>query len=654
MKKISQRLLPAAALVLCMSALGLTPARAQEDKSGARPAPPSNAATPAAAPGPQKFVKEGVEIEFTVEPVASAEGKSELLAGQDAIVRFRVRDTATRTPLSGVRPSAWVSRRGTPAPPDAAQCRERVNSYMQGSLRARPDVDLNAYYVLALNEEPNISVIDPLLGFGGSKLVTLVFLKGAGADWALTPDRARLYVSMPLVNQVAVIDATTWKVVTNLDTGERPTRVALQPDGKYLWVTNDGGAQGGVTVIDAGAMKVAARIQTGAGAHELAFADDSATAFVTNRDDGTLSVVDVRKLAKVRDVKTGAPASALAFSPLSKALYVANGADGTISVVDSRSHELVTRIAAQPGLQTVRFAPGGRWGFVPNEARSVVHVFDASTNRLAHTIAVGSAPDQVAFSDTFAYVRSLGTEEVTAIRLNTMGKEPDMIKLPGGQQPPGASRAALSRVDAFVPAPEVGSMLLANPADKMIYYYSEGMAAPMGNFQNYKREMRAVKVVDRSLREESLGVYSTTMRLPKDGTYDVSFLLDSPRVLHCFEAAAKPNPALKQEQKAGLQIEYLNKELSPRVGENYKIRFKLKDAVTGQPKGELTDVRVLFFLSPGVWQKRELAKHVGDGVYELEVNVPQQGLYMVFVESQSQGVQFRELPYLTLQTAAAP
>ena len=26
-------------------------------------------------------------------------------------------------------------------------------------------------------------------------------------------------------------------------------------------------------------------------------------------------------------------------------------------------------------------------------------------------------------------------------------------------------------------------MLITNPADRMIYYYSEGMAAPMGNFK---------------------------------------------------------------------------------------------------------------------------------------------------------------------------
>ncbi|HWS88066.1 MAG TPA: hypothetical protein VN282_13935 [Pyrinomonadaceae bacterium] len=41
-----------------------------------------------------------------------------------------------------------------------------------------------------------------------------------------------------------------------------------------------------------------------------------------------------------------------------------------------------------------------------------------------------------------------------------------------------------------------------------------------------------------------------------------------------------------------------------------------------------------------------------EGVYELEVNVPQDGLYMVFVESRSQGVGFRQLPHLSLQAGA--
>ena len=47
------------------------------------------------------------------------------------------------------------------------------------------------------------------------------------------------------------------------------------------------------------------------------------------------------------------------------------------------------------------------------------------------------------------------------------------------------------------------------------------------------------------------------------------------------------------------------------------------------------------------------ARSVGEGVYELDIKLPQTGMYLIFVESRSQGVSFRQLPYLTLQTTAA-
>ena len=132
-------------------------------------------------------------------------------------------------------------------------------------LRARPDVDLNSYYVLALNKSPDISVIDPLVGFGGSKLLTLVMLKSPGEDWLLTREGEKLFVTLPLVNQVAVINTRNWFVETYIDTGDKPTRIIVQPDQQYVWVANEGG----VTIIDRANLKVAAKIQTGAGRHDI-------------------------------------------------------------------------------------------------------------------------------------------------------------------------------------------------------------------------------------------------------------------------------------------------------------------------------------------------------------------------------------------------
>ena len=584
---------------------------------------------------PQKFVKDGVEIEFTVE--------RELLAGQDAVFRFKIHDTTSKTPLSGVRPSVWVAQRERPGPPGPDQCRAKIESFLQGSLRSRPDVDLNTYYLLTLNQEPNLSVIDPLLGFGGSKLLALVLLKSPGEDWALTNDRLKLFVSMPRVNQVAVVDTTTWKVIANIDTGVKPARLALQPDEKYLWVANESG----VTVIDTATLKPVTKIATGGGTHEIAFGANNKFAFVTNRNDGTLSIISVQKLRKLEDVKTTAPASSLAYSPLSNALYVGNEADGSVAVVDTSSHKLVATIPTAPGLKTVRFAPGGRWGFVANTVDSNVYIFDASTNRLVHKQPVGEAPDQFAFTDNFAYVRSLGSDQVSAIRLSSIGKQVDVVKFPGGQNPPGAASEFAASADAFVAAPESNAMIFANPADQMIYYYTEGMAAPMGDFQNYGRVPRAVRVVDRSLREETAGVYSTTARLPKAGVYNVSVLLDSPRIVHCFEVAAKSNPAIKDDQQTAFGIEYLNRETPLTTSADYKLRFRITDVKTKRPVA-LKDVGVLVFLSPGTWQQRQIARSVGDGVYEITINVPETGVYLLFVESPSQKLRYRDLPYLTL------
>jgi len=653
--KTTNNYLPRMVLLLSMVVGNVIPALAQE-KSGTKASPAAGVDQSKVSQGPQKIERDGVEVEFSIEPIDEPGKPSEVMEAKEATVRFTIHDKATKTPLSGVKPSVWLTQRGE-GETDPKVCREKVQSFLQGSLRSRPDVDLNTYYLLALNDEANISVIDPLLGFGSSKLLTLVMLKSPGEDWAQKNTDEKLFVTMPLINQLAVVDTSTWKTVANIDTGMKPTRVRLQPDERYLWIGNDAaanpGEQSGVTVIDTTTLKVVARIATGKGHHEIEFSKDNRFAFITNQEDGTLSVLDVQKLAKIKDLKTGSSANSVTFSALGNAVYVVNEAEGTISVVDVRSQQIATRIQAKPGIKNLRFAPGGRWGFVTNTKENVVVVFDASTNRLAHTIGVEKGPDQVAFTDTFAYIRSTQSTEVSMIRLSTLSNQPDIVKFPGGQNAPADAPGEASVADVIVPAPEGNSVLVANPADRVIYYYSEGMAAPMGSFQNYRRNPRAVMVIDRSLREVTSGVYSTTTKLPKRGVYDVAFLLDSPRITHCFEAEAKPNPDVRVEKPVAFRVEYLNKDKQLRVGEDYKLRFKLVETATSKAMSDLKDVRVLTFLSSATWQKRDFARSVGDGVYELDIKVPQTGVYFVFVESRSQGVSFRQLPYLTLQTAAA-
>lgn len=600
---------------------------------------------------PQTYTREGASVEFSIEPLGLEKAETtELLAGTEARVQFTIRDANGGRPLNNLRPIAWINQREFEGPPAVKECHKQIQSFMQPGLSKSPDIDLNTYFILALNHEPNISVIDPLSGFRGSRLYSLISLPSSGEDWVMSADNKRLYISMPLVSQVAVIDTMDWRLIASMNVGANPTRVALQHDGRYLWVGNDDTEEkvSGITVIDTVTLKIATELKTGVGHHEIAFTDDDSLAFVTNKQSGTLSVVDVRKLARLPDIDIGSQPAALAFSPLSKALYVANEGDGTIVAVDGVRLTVLARIKAQVGLGTIRILPNGRFGFVIGRATDKVGIFDVSTNRLVHLVPVGPGADQIAFTRQFAYIRSTGSVFVTMIKLSELGKEAAVTRFPAGQKTPQESPAN-SLADAIVPTPEDGAVLVANPADKMIYFYTEGMAAPMGSFQNYRRDPKALLVLDKSLRENAPGVYATTVRLTGPGHYDVAFLLDSPLIVNCFDITVAENPGLPKPTAEAIKIEPFVTAKTARVGQSYNLRFRVSNSASKKPTIGLKDLGILIFLTPGIWNHRESAKAVGDGFYEASFIPPQSGVYYVYFECPSLGVHFNEVTPLTLQ-----
>ena len=577
----------------------------------------------AGTPAVQKVERDGVTVELLA---------AEARAGEDVALRFSVRaEDGTR--IAGVRPAAWIDART----PSSGTCKDKIQSFLGGTLRARPVVDLNSYYVVTLNVEPSIAVIDPLVGFGGSKLLTAVTLLSPGVDWAVTRDQRRIFVSMPLVNRIAVIDTEKWEVVKNVETAFRPARLVLDRE-ERLWVThhNERAGDPSLTVVDTQSLNVIATLATGRAPHQLIFAPDGARAFVTNGSDGTVSVIDTVKRAGVADIRTGPSPIGLAVSSLSTAVYVIDRDDGSISVLDAgrASARLSTRIAAKPGLNSIQFAPGGRWGFVTNAKENVVYILDSATAKIV-TVAtdVGKEPDQVAFTDDFAYVRAAGSDQVKMIRLAALGQDvhANIATFPAGQIPPGAAET-VSFAQAIVPAPEPKAVLVANPADRLVYYYMEGMAAPMGNFRAAKRSPKAAMVLDRSLRESEPGVFTIRTRVPAAGTYDVAFFLDAPRVVHCFDLAVKGEP---RPMPGSVTIEPILEKKPILAGEDLEVRFRLRDSGTSESHRGATDVRALAFLTPGMWQERVAVEPAEDGTYRVKLPVPQAGVYYVFLESES-------------------
>lgn len=598
-----------------------------------------------------RIVREGIAVEFAIQALGAEAGAS-LVEGKDVEIRFTLTEVATGAPMKGLYPAGWVDRRRDGVA--AVTCQKKIGFFVQGLFTARPEIDLNAWYVLTLNTTASIAVVDPLVDFSGQKLLAMVSLKSPGEDWALSGDTERLFVTLPMSDGVAVIDTTTWKVLSDIDIGPNPVRIAFQPDGKYVWVGIDvtdeiEGRTGGVTVIDAETLEIATQIRTGAGHHELAFSDDDRYVFVTNADAGTVSIIDIRSLAKVKDVESGPAPADIAYSGLARAAYVVDEASGTITVINGASHEVLTRIEAEPGIRTIAFAPGGRWGFVLNPVENTVSVIDASINRIVHSSAVGPGPDQLTFTEAYAYIRSAGSDQVSMIPLAQVGVTASlpMTLFSGGQTTP--EQASIKAVaNAIVATADRDAILIANTGDKTVYYYMEGMGAPMGSFTNFLREPKAVLVVDRSLRETAPGVYLTTLDLPSKGVYDVAFLLDTPRITHCFTVTVNVDPELRGPEGANYEIEFLLESRKVPAGKTTTLRFRVSDAATGKPKDALDDLRVLAVRAPGTWQRRIRAEPVGEGVYEVTLPVAGPGLYYIYLASRTLGKGYKELPRLVL------
>ena len=588
-------------------------------------------------------VHEGVSIVLTIEHVGPTSPQHDgLRQGDHVAFRFHISDTTSGTPVTSVYPAAWMDLRAKGEIPKYETCVKKAEMFLGGSLFSKSELDMNVYYVLTLNEDATLSVVDPLFGFGGSKLLALVELPSRGYDWALMENQDRLFVSMPESDKVAVVETASWKVIDTLNPGPAPARLALQPDEEYLWIAYEvqliEGVESGVTVVSARDLEVVAQIQTGYGPHDLAFSDDNRYAYVSNAQSGTVSIIDVRTLEKIKDVATGPNPISMAFSPLAQALYVTDRTDGTIVSIDADRHDIVARMDVDPGVSQIRFAPEGRLGFAVNPENNYLYILDAAVNRIVQNGDLGEAPDQVNFSDELAYVRHRGSELVLMIALDEAGKEGQPIQVidfPGGQYPPGAMRWPTPAA-GIVQAPGANAVLVSNAQDQAIYFYKEGMAAPMGHFRNYGRRPRAVQVVDRSLRQRTVpGLYESAVRLRRPGLYDVVFYLDAPRFVYCFPVAVEADPEWAAEQAAIPQVvvESLVEDPTVSVGENVRLAFRLIDPRTQTPWTDLPDVTLMVHDRSRIWQKRYRAESLGDGVYAIDFMAPEPGYFFVLMAS---------------------
>jgi YVTN family beta-propeller protein len=232
------------------------------------------------------------------------------------------------------------------------------------------------------------------------------------------------------------------RLVGQAPVGKHPHEAVLSPDGKLLYVTDNGilwmtdPGDGGntISIVDVAARKKIGTIDLGAYHRPHGIDLDPATGrlVVTIENPSGLLLVDPsrRKVVEKYDVKGEAPHMVL-LSPDGKQAYVSNTGTGTLSIIDLASAEVkVIPSAARP--QGTVFSPDRKTIYMTNLDGNSISVFDVAKRERTGVIQTGKGPCRIAVTaDGKTLVYALQNAEAVGFADAASGKELQQIPVGG-------------------------------------------------------------------------------------------------------------------------------------------------------------------------------------------------------------------------------
>ncbi len=175
---------------------------------------------------------------------------------------------------------------------------------------------------------------------------------------------------------IAVIDLKTRKLVKSIAVGNTPHNIAFTGDGKFAYVTLQGGA--GVAVIDMRALTKVRGFATIDLPHNLDFSPDGKTLWI--RDFvGHVVAVNAATGKQLAEIPVG-PSHA-GIDVLSNGKYAFTGAIGGhhVDVIVPKTSKAIKHIDVGQGPHGVRSSRNGRWVYAAVTGTNEVAVIDTRT-----------------------------------------------------------------------------------------------------------------------------------------------------------------------------------------------------------------------------------------------------------------------------------
>ena len=215
----------------------------------------------------------------------------------------------------------------------------------------------------------------------------------------LSPDGRLLYVTDNGVlwmtedgegsNTISVVDVRAMKKVGTIDLGRfrRPHGIAWDSTKTRLLVTTE--RPYGLLMVDAAARKVLRDYDVqGKSPHMVALGPGGEWAFVSNVDSGTVAAVQL-KTGAVKLIPTGARPQGGVLAPDGGRLYVVNTGADRITIIDPRSQEAIGTIPTGKGPGRIAITPDGKTLVYNLQGDLSVGFADIATGKQVATIELG-------------------------------------------------------------------------------------------------------------------------------------------------------------------------------------------------------------------------------------------------------------------------
>ncbi len=205
-----------------------------------------------------------------------------------------------------------------------------------------------------------------------------------GTPVRAAPRRSLLFVSNELSHDVSVIDLSTLHVIATIPVGARIRGIQPSPDGRHVYAAltensrNEHLGHAGVVSIDVAKLRVDTRYAAGSDPEQLAVSPDGRRLYVSNEDAGAASVVDMPRHAVIATITVGVEPEGVAISPDGRLVYITAETSSNVTVIDTRTNKAATTFLVDSRPRSAVFSRDGKRSYVTAEVGGTVSFVDPS------------------------------------------------------------------------------------------------------------------------------------------------------------------------------------------------------------------------------------------------------------------------------------